>query len=327
MVRSGRTVLSSIISSQAKLHDEYGGVVPELASRQHVDTILPVIDKALDSAGVALADVDGIAVTYGPGLAGALLVGLSAAKALALASQRPLVGINHLEAHIYAAFLEPLPPVAFPAVCLVVSGGHTDLMYMSGHGRLSLEGETRDDAAGEVFDKLARAMHLGYPGGPLIDKLAQEGDARAFAFPRAYLEPGSFDFSFSGLKTAVLMEWAKCKEDHACLPDLCASFQAAVVEVLVDKSLALAHKRGVEQIVLGGGVAANSRLRQQLRTRAQSEGMALHIPAQVYCTDNAAMVAAAGSYSLERGQRHSLSLNAKANLSLGGGNSASPGEA
>ena len=327
VVEDGRFVLSNIIASQAQLHDEYGGVVPELASRQHVDTILPVVEQALEKASVTWDDLDGIAVTYGPGLAGALLVGLSAAKALALATHKPLVGVNHLEAHIYAAFLEPLPPVTFPAVCLVVSGGHTDLVYMTGHGQLELEGSTRDDAAGEVFDKLGRALKLGYPGGPLIDQLAREGDEKAFRFPRAYLEAGSYDFSFSGLKTAVLLEWDRLGENRLHLADLCASFQRAVVDVLVDKTLALAGERGAKQLILGGGVAANSLLRKELARAAATANLDLHIPNQAYCTDNAAMVAASGTYSLDRGISHSLSLNAQANLSLGGTPSASPTKA
>ncbi|MEW6522331.1 MAG: tRNA (adenosine(37)-N6)-threonylcarbamoyltransferase complex transferase subunit TsaD [Bacillota bacterium] len=317
VVRAGRTVLANVIASQVDLHRRYGGVVPELASRQHVETILPVVDEALHISGVTLAELDGIAVTCGPGLAGALLVGLSVAKALVLAAGKPLIGVNHLEGHIYANFLEPGLPPAFPAVCLVVSGGHTDLIYAEDHGRLALEGMTRDDAAGEVFDKLARAMGLGYPGGPFIDRLAREGDPGAVPLPRTYLEPDTFDFSFSGLKTACLLHLEKSGRGRQQLADLCASFQKAVVDVLVTRTLALSRARGVSRVLVAGGVAANSLLRAELARAAADEGLELSIPNTEYCTDNAAMVASAGHYALKRGITHDLGLNARANLPLG----------
>jgi N6-L-threonylcarbamoyladenine synthase len=318
VVDGGTRVLSNVIASQAELHGKYGGVVPELASRQHVEAVIPAIDQALDQAGVSLRELAGIAVTVGPGLAGALLVGLSAAKGLALATGVPLVGVNHLEGHIYANFLAPAPPVEFPVVCLVVSGGHTDLIYMAGHGRLTLEGASRDDAAGEVFDKLARAMGLGYPGGPRIDALARSGDPEAVPLPRAYLEPGSFDFSFSGLKTACLQWLGRSDRTSTELADLAASFQRAVADVLVTRVVELARARGVNRVLLAGGVAANSCLRSELGRVARNEGLELWVPPPVFCTDNAAMIAAAGYFARTRGVSHGLDLNARANLPLGG---------
>jgi N6-L-threonylcarbamoyladenine synthase len=317
VVRDGRTVLSNVVASQENLHRRYGGVVPELASRRHLETILPVVDQALKDAGASLAGLDAVAVTCGPGLLGALLVGVSVAKALCLATGRPLVGVNHLEGHLYANFLGPGPEPVFPAVCLVVSGGHTDLVYVEDHGRLNLEGMTRDDAAGEVFDKLARAMGLGYPGGPLVDALAREGDAHAVPLPRSYLEAGTFDFSFSGLKTACLLHLERGNRSRQELADLAASFQRAVVDVLVTRTMALCRAREVSRVMVAGGVAANSRLRAELSRTAVSQGWELLLPKLEYCTDNAAMIASCGAYARRRGISHGLQLNARANLPLG----------
>jgi len=317
VVRGGRAVLSNVVASQEHLHRRYGGVVPELASRRHLETILPVVDQALTDAGASLADLDAVAVTYGPGLLGSLLVGVAVAKSLCLARGRPLIGVNHLEGHLYANFLEPGPEPAFPAVCLVVSGGHTDLFYVEDHGRLTLEGMTRDDACGEVFDKLARAMGLGYPGGPLIDALAREGDPYAVALPRAYLEAGTFDFSFSGLKTACLLHLEKGGRTRQEQADLAASFQRAVSDVLVSRTVALCRARQASRVLVAGGVAANSRLRSELARAGSLEGWELFIPPPGYCTDNAAMVASCGTYAYRRGVRDGLELNARANLPLG----------
>ncbi|HAI21187.1 MAG TPA: tRNA (adenosine(37)-N6)-threonylcarbamoyltransferase complex transferase subunit TsaD [Clostridiales bacterium UBA8153] len=317
VVSGGRVVASNVIASQAGLHRRYGGVVPELASRRHLESILPVVDRALHEAGTGLAALDGIAVTYGPGLAGALLVGVSVAKSLCLATGCPLIGVNHLEGHLYANFLGSGPEPSFPAVCLVVSGGHTDLVYVEDHGRLILEGMTRDDAAGEVFDKLARAMGLGYPGGPLIDALSREGDAYAVPLPRSYLEPGTFDFSFSGLKTACLLHLEKGGRTRQELADLAASFQRAVADVLVTRTVALCRAREVRRVLVAGGVAANTLLRSELARAGAAGGWELFIPSLEYCTDNAAMIASCGAYARRRGVSHGLHLNAMANLPLG----------
>lgn len=314
VVADGREILSNIISSQIDLHRQYGGVVPEIASRRHVELVLPVVQEALSEAGVGLGDLDAIAVTAGPGLVGALLVGLSAAKALAWARDLPLVAVNHLRGHIYANFLAN-PDLHFPLLCLVVSGGHTDLVYLESHTSLRLLGHTRDDAAGEAFDKVARVLGLSYPGGPQLDKLAQGGNPEAIAFPRAYLEEGSDDFSFSGLKTAVI-NYMHGPEPHLPLADVAASFQAAVAEVLVTKTVQAARRLGVKHILLAGGVAANSALRRRLDAEASRRGIGVTYPPLVLCTDNAAMIAAAGHFLYLNGERAGLDLNAHANLPL-----------
>lgn len=318
VIADGKTVLSNVVSSQIPVHQKFGGVVPEIASRKHVELISSVIHEAVQEAKIEMRDISAIAVTYGPGLVGALLVGVSAAKALAYALGIPLIGLNHLEGHIYANFLAD-PALAFPLMCLVVSGGHTDLVYLEAHGTYTLVGSTRDDAAGEAFDKVARAMGLGYPGGPLIDKLAKEGDPLAVELPRAYLEPGSLDFSFSGLKSASLnfLNKAKMKDEPVNKADLAASFQQAVVDVLVDKALDAACKYKVQTMILAGGVAANSKLRKALQEKGEPRGIKLQFPPLEYCTDNAAMIACAGYYKYLRGQFAPLTLNAVAGLKLG----------
>lgn len=308
---------SNIIASQIALHRQFGGVVPEVASRCHVETIIPVMDQALSEAGVSLSDITVVAATHGPGLVGAVLVGLSAAKALALAQDIPFVGVNHIEAHMYANFIEH-PDLAPPFVCLVVSGGHSDLIYLKNYGDYEVMGRTRDDAAGEAFDKVARTLGLSYPGGPAIDLASGEGDSQAVRFPRAFLEEGSYDFSFSGLKTAVVnyVANARRKEREVFVPDIAASFQEAVVDVLVTKTLRAACEIGVNTVALAGGVAANSRLRQELSRRAIEKGMDVRYPSPILCTDNAAMVACVGYFRLVSGELSSLDLPAVPNLHL-----------
>lgn len=318
VVADGRDIISNIIASQIPVHQKYGGVVPEIASRKHVELITSVIQEALNEAKITFTDVTAVAVTYGPGLVGALLVGVSAAKALAYTLDVPLVGVNHIESHIYANFLAD-PNLEFPLVCLVVSGGHTDLVYIEKHGDFQLVGRTRDDAAGEAFDKVARAAGLGYPGGPLIDRLAERGDPKAIEFPRAYLESDSLDFSFSGLKSAALnyLNKSSMKGQEVNTANLAASFQQAVVDVLTDKVLAAAARFKVTTVLLAGGVASNSGLRQQLTAKANVLGIHVAYPPPVLCTDNAAMVACAGYFKFKRGDLAPLSLNAAAGLKLG----------
>lgn len=317
---------SNIVASQVDLHRRYGGVVPELASRRHLERLGPVIDEALDAAGVALQEIGAVAVTCGPGLAGALTVGVAAAKALAFAGGRPLIGVNHLEGHIYANLLEH-PDLPLPAVVLIVSGAHTDLLVMADHGRYAILGRTRDDAAGEAFDKAARALGLGYPGGPAIDGEARKGKAHRVALPRPFPDETSYDFSFSGLKTAVLRTVARMSHgatpprdtEHTTAPwvaDVAAAFQDALVEVLVAKTIRAARALGVRSILLAGGVAANSALRARLETAAQGLGVPLFLPSLSLCTDNAGMIAAAAAYHLARGERSSLGLGAYADLDL-----------
>jgi len=317
VVADGRTTLSNIISSQVDLHQRYGGVVPEIASRKHIENVMPVVDQALAEAGVTLADIDAIGVTYGPGLVGALLVGVATAKALAFAAGKPLIGVNHLEGHVFANFLaeERLAP---PFIALVVSGGHTSLVELAGYNSFRLLGQTRDDAAGEAFDKVARVLKLPYPGGPEIEKLAQGGDPAAIAFPRALSGQGT-EFSFSGLKSAVLnyLNAARQKGETVNEADIAASFQAAVVDVLVDKTVHAAQDAGIGSIVLAGGVAANSRLRAELADRCAALGMTLHYPPLVYCTDNAAMIACRAHYQHLAGDWAGLGLNAVPSLKLG----------
>jgi len=318
VVVDGRQVLSNIISSQVDVHKKFGGVVPEVASRKHLERINQVVAEALSTAGLDFKDLDAVAVTYGPGLVGALLVGVSAAKAMAFGLDIPLLGVNHLEGHIYANFLTE-PELEFPLLCLVVSGGHTDLVYIQEHGSYRVLGSTRDDAAGEAFDEVARTMGLGYPGGPQIDRLAQMGDPEAISLPRAYLEEGSFDFSFSGLKSAVIniLNRALQQGQEIKKEDLAASFQKAVIDVLVDKTLLAARELEVSTILLAGGVAANAGLRSDLVSRASRESRRVVIPAPLLCTDNAAMVACAAYFKYLRGDFAPLTLNAVPDLKLG----------
>ncbi|HEY1331966.1 MAG TPA: tRNA (adenosine(37)-N6)-threonylcarbamoyltransferase complex transferase subunit TsaD [Actinomycetota bacterium] len=317
VVQDGRTVLSNLIASQAHLHERFGGVVPEVASRAHLENINPLIDLALDAAGCGLGDVDAVAVTVGPGLVGALLVGMAAAKALALGLGVPFVGVNHLEGHIYANVIEH-GPFDEPYVAFLVSGGHTMLVYVPRPHAYELLGQTLDDAAGEAFDKIARFLGLGFPGGPALDALARKGNPSAVRFPRALNEPGSYDFSLSGLKTAVVrhVKAERARGERTSDEDLAASFQEAVVEVQVDKTMAAALDRGVRTIVLGGGVVANTRLRELMAERARDGGMRLMIPPTDLCTDNAAMIAAAGYYRLAAGERTPLSVGANPSLAL-----------
>ncbi len=320
IIAEGKIILSNIVSSQVDFHRKFGGVVPEIASRKHVELINPVIAEACSQARVALKDLTALVVTLGPGLMGALLVGLAAAKSLSYATGLPLIGVNHLEGHIYANFLEhtDLKP---PFISLVVSGGHTCLIYMEDHGRYELLGETLDDAAGEAFDKIAGFLKLGYPGGPIIDDLSKQGDPRAIKFPRAMLKTEDYDFSLSGLKTAVLNHVTRLKErgEEIPLPDLCASFQAAIIDVQIHKTLRAAKERGVDKVVLGGGVAANSSLRERFRQEMEKVGMRLFYPSIPLCTDNAAMIACAGYYRWLKGERISLDANVDPNLPLCGG--------
>lgn len=310
VLRGEREVLSDVVASQAKLHAEYGGVVPELACRAHVESVLPVVSRALQEADVSLPDLDAVAVTQGPGLVGALLVGISFAKALAWGAGLPLVPVNHLEAHLAGAFLEGEVPLPF--VGLVASGGHTALYLCPRRGEYRLLGQTLDDAAGESFDKVAKLLGLGYPGGVEIDRLAREGDAGRFAFPRPLLRSEHLDFSFSGLKTALRIHCQKYLKglDPKDLRDTCASFQEAVVETLVHKALRAAEQTGARCVVACGGVACNSRLRERLGAETARQGLVLLVPRRRYCTDNAAMVASAGRHRYLAGERAGTDLNA-----------------
>ncbi|WP_018130953.1 tRNA (adenosine(37)-N6)-threonylcarbamoyltransferase complex transferase subunit TsaD [Effusibacillus pohliae] len=316
VIRGGREILSNIVSSQVEIHQKFGGVVPEVASRRHVENVAIVVQEALDKAGVGLDDLSAVAVTYGPGLVGALLVGVTAAKSIAYARSLPLVGVHHIAGHIYANFLgggmEP------PLVALVVSGGHTELIYMPQHGRFEFLGRTRDDAAGEAYDKVARAMGLPYPGGPAIDRLAHVGDPEKIVFPRAWLEEGSLDFSFSGLKSAVMnaLHNAKQRGERLDPADVAAAFQASVVDVLTEKTVLAVRRTGVTNVVVAGGVAANRGLRDKLQERAGQEGFSVLFPPLSLCTDNAAMIAAAAHPFYEKGWFHNLDLNAYASLPL-----------
>jgi N6-L-threonylcarbamoyladenine synthase len=316
VVDGGRKILSSVVASQDDVHAPYGGVVPELASRRHLEVLMPVVRRALETAAIGLADVDGLAVTHGPGLVGSLLIGCSAAKAIAYARRRPLVGVNHLEGHIYAAFLEGDPP-AFPFLALVVSGGHTALYLAREPRRYERIGQTRDDAAGEAFDKVAKLLGLGFPGGPAIERVARAGNPRAIVFPTANMSDGAPDFSFSGIKTAVSLHVRRAGAlDAAQIADIAASFQATAVKMLVRKTVKAALRTGVRRLVLTGGVAANTALREALEGECRERAWVLHVPSRRLCTDNAAMIAAAGHDRLEAGERAPLSLNAVPDLAL-----------
>jgi len=316
----GRKILSNIVSSQVSVHQKYGGVVPELASRKHIESIVPIVREALETAGLTLKGIDGIAVTQGPGLIGSLLVGLSFAKSVALAAGLPFVGVNHIEAHLSAIFLEEKPP-RFPFVGLVVSGGHTSLYRMDGFGKFARLGQTRDDAAGEAYDKVAKLLGLGYPGGPIIDELSKTGNRGAIRFPRPVLSRHSLDFSFSGVKTAVV-NYVKTHPEPAggypedFVKDLVSSFQEAVIDVLVSKTVQAAQQEGVKRIVLAGGVAANQRLRQRIMEESRGRKLNVYLPSPLFCTDNAAMVGVVGHEYLKRGMKSPLSLNAFSSLPL-----------
>lgn len=320
VIRDGRKILSNVVSSQTSIHRKYGGVVPELASRRHIESIVPIVTEALEAAKLTLKEIDGIAVTQGPGLVGSLLIGLSFAKSIAFATGLPLVGVNHIEAHLSAIFLEEKPP-RFPFIGLVVSGGHTSLYRVDGFGNYRRLGQTRDDAAGEAFDKVAKLLGLGYPGGPIIDELSKTGNPKAIRFPRPSLGKNSFDFSFSGLKTAVVNYVKTHPETPGGYPedlirDIVSSFQEAVVEVLVKKTVQATLNQKLRRIVLSGGVAANERLRQRIEEEAHQQKLAVYIPSPPFCTDNAAMVGIVGYEYLKRGIRAPLSLNAFSNLPL-----------
>lgn len=318
VVKNGREVLSNVIYSQIALHTEYGGVVPEIASRKHIEKINQVIEQALEDAGMQLSDLTAIAVTYGPGLVGALLVGVSEAKAISFATGLPLVGVHHIEGHISANYIEnkDLEP---PFLCLVVSGGHSHLVVVKDYGEYEIIGRTRDDAAGEAFDKVARAIGLGYPGGPKIDRVAKEGNPNAIHFPRAKVGDAEYDFSFSGLKSAVLNYLNSCqmKGEEICVPDVAASFQKAVVDVLVEHSMDAVRRYGYSRFAIAGGVASNSALRAAFEGACKARKVELYYPSPVYCTDNAAMIGAAAYYEYIRGVRHGYDLNAVPNLKLG----------
>ncbi len=318
VVKNGRQVLSNVIYSQIDLHTVYGGVVPEIASRKHIEKINQVIEKALADAGMTLSEMTAVAVTYGPGLVGALLVGVSEAKAIAFAAGKPLVGVHHIEGHICANYIEnkELEP---PFICLVASGGHSHLVVVKGYGEYEVIGRTRDDAAGEAFDKVARAIGLGYPGGPKIDRLSREGNADAIPFPRAKVENSSYDFSFSGLKSAVLNYLNSCEMKGIPVnrADVAASFQKAVIDVLVEHSMEAAANYGMDKFAIAGGVASNSALREALDSACKRRGIHFYHPSPIFCTDNAAMIGAAGYYEYLKGVRHGWDLNAIPSLKLG----------
>ncbi len=318
VVRNGREVLSNVISSQIELHKLYGGVVPEIASRKHIEKINPVIEEALCRSELRLEDIDAIAVTYGPGLVGALLVGVAEAKAIAFASQKPLIGVHHIEGHIAANFIEhrELEP---PFLCLVVSGGHTHLVFVRDYGVFDILGRTRDDAAGEAFDKVARAIGLGYPGGPKIEQIARNGNPQAVLLPRAKVNGHPHDFSFSGLKSAVLnyINSEKMKGREICREDLAASFQQAVADVLTQHLLGAAETVSVSKLAIAGGVASNQMIRGQIERACEENGYQFYFPSPIYCTDNAAMIGAAAYYDYQRGVRSDWTLNAVPSLKLG----------
>ncbi|MCT2536696.1 tRNA (adenosine(37)-N6)-threonylcarbamoyltransferase complex transferase subunit TsaD [Aquibacillus koreensis] len=315
IVKNGTEVISNVVASQIESHKRFGGVVPEIASRHHVEQMTVVLEEAFEQAGLTIKDMDAITVTEGPGLVGALLVGVNTAKTLAFANNKPIIGVHHIAGHIYANRLEK--EFNFPLLALVVSGGHTELILMKEHGSFEIIGETRDDAAGEAYDKVARTLQLPYPGGPMIDKLAAEGK-ETIDFPRAWLEDDSYDFSFSGLKSAVInkLHNAEQRNEELKKEDIAASFQASVVEVLSEKTYRAAMEHNVKQVIVAGGVAANRGLRQALEDKFKETSMELLIPPLHLCTDNAAMIAAAGSIAFEQGHRAGLDLNANPSLSL-----------
>lgn len=318
VVKNGREVLSNVISTQIALHTLYGGVVPEIASRKHIEKINQVIEEALSKAEVTLDEITAVGVTYGPGLVGALLVGVAEAKAICFAKKKPLVGVHHIEGHISANFIEnrDLEP---PFLCLVVSGGHTHLVLVKDYGVYTILGRTRDDAAGEAYDKVARAIGLGYPGGPKIDRAAKEGNPKAIAFPRAVIEDAPYDFSFSGVKSAVLNYINSCQMKGIPIhtADIAASFQAAVVEVLVSHSIRAAREYELDKLAIAGGVASNSELRKRMAETCREAGIQFYYPSPELCTDNAAMIGAAAYYEYQKGTRHGWNLNAVPNLKLG----------
>lgn len=318
VVVNGRDVRSNIISSQIDLHTVYGGVVPEIASRKHVENINYVIQEALDTAGMTLDDLDAVAVTYGPGLVGALLVGVAEAKAISYAKKLPLIGVHHIEGHISANYIEnkELEP---PYICLVVSGGHSHLVKVTDYGEYEVLGRTRDDAAGEAFDKVARAIGLGYPGGPKIDKVSKQGNPQAIVFPRANVADHPYDFSFSGLKSAVLNYLNQCemKGESYVQADVAASFQQAVVDVLTEHARMAMEATGMKKLAIAGGVASNSALRQSMKEMCEANDITFYHPSPILCTDNAAMIGAAAYYEFQKGVRHGLDLNAVPNLKLG----------
>ena len=318
LVEDGRRVLSNIISSQVDIHAVYGGVVPEIASRKHIENIVPCVDAALKGAGITLADVDAIAVTNGPGLVGALLVGVSYAKGLAFASGLPLVSVHHIEGHICANYIE-YPELQPPFLCLVASGGHSHLVLVKEDYGYEVIGQTRDDAAGEAFDKIARALGLGYPGGPLLDKAAKDGDPAAISLPRTRIPDAPYDFSFSGLKSHVLnhLNRARSMGEEIKTADVAASFKAAVVETLTEHTIEAAKAYGCDKIAIAGGVASNTALRARMEEECASNGFAFYRPSPLLCTDNAAMIGAAGYLAFMRGERATLNLNARPDLAMG----------
>ncbi len=318
VIRDGRQVISNVISSQIKLHTLYGGVVPEIASRKHIEQINQVIELALQEADMTFDDIDAIGVTYGPGLVGALLVGVAEAKAIAYATNKPLVGVHHIEGHISANYIEH-PDLKPPFVSLVVSGGHTHLVLVEDYGKYNVIGRTRDDAAGEAFDKVARAVGLGYPGGPKIDKLAKEGNPKAIDFPRAHVEGSPLDFSFSGIKSSVLNYINSCEMKNIDFnkADLVASFQNAVVDALVSRAMLAVEQCKVNKLAIAGGVASNSALRGAIEEACKKNNIEFYCPSPIFCTDNAAMIGAAAYYEYMAGTRHGLDLNAVPNLKLG----------
>lgn len=318
VVKNGRCVLSNIISSQIAIHTLYGGVVPEIASRKHIEKINQVVEAALKEADVTLDDIDAIGVTYGPGLVGALLVGVAEAKAIAYAKKKPLVGVHHIEGHVSANYIEH-PDLEPPFLCEIISGGHTHLVIVKDYGSFEILGRTRDDAAGEAFDKVARAIGLGYPGGPKIDKLAKEGNPHAIDFPRAHMEDAPYDFSFSGVKSAVLNHLNKCRMtgEPVVEADIAASFQQAVVDVLVDNAIRAAKDYHMDRLAIAGGVASNGALRAAMEAACEKEGIRFYRPSPIFCTDNAAMIGVAAYYEYQKGTRHGWNLNAVPNLKLG----------
>ena len=318
VVKNGRCVLSNIISSQIAIHTLYGGVVPEIASRKHIEKINQVVEAALKEADVTLDDIDAIGVTYGPGLVGALLVGVAEAKAIAYAKKKPLVGVHHIEGHVSANYIEH-PDLEPPFLCEIISGGHTHLVIVKDYGSFEILGRTRDDAAGEAFDKVARAIGLGYPGGPKIDKLAKEGNPHAIDFPRAHMEDAPYDFSFSGVKSAVLNHLNKCRMTGEPIveADIAASFQQAVVDVLVDNAIRAAKDYHMDRLAIAGGVASNGALRAAMEASCEKEGIRFYRPSPIFCTDNAAMIGVAAYYEYQKGTRHGWDLNAVPNLKLG----------